>query len=104
MSDLSEILGVATYRWPNGLVVVRLVGALDVLGAARLIDETTRIDPVAGEHLVVHMQDVTFLDSAGIGALFYTEAFVKARGGHFTISTPNPRSARCSTPPSSAAR
>ena len=91
MSDLSETLGIATYRWPNSRVVVRLVGALDVAGAARLIDETTRIDPVAGDHLVVHMQDVPFLDSAGVGALYYTEAFVKARGGDFAISTPNPR-------------
>ena len=29
MSDLSETLGIATYRWPNSRVVVRLVGALD---------------------------------------------------------------------------
>ena len=91
MSDLSEKLGVATYRGADALVVIRLVGSLDAAGAARLMDEATRADPGAGDRVVVHLEDVTFLDSAGIGGLCYTEAFVKARGGDFAISAPGPR-------------
>ncbi len=79
MSDLSEKLGIATYRWPSGEVVVRLVGALDAAGADRLIDESTQIDLGPGDRVRLHMQDVTFLDSIGIGSLCYIEAFVHAR-------------------------
>jgi hypothetical protein len=32
MSDLSERLGITTYRWPNGRVVARLIGKLDPAG------------------------------------------------------------------------
>ena len=90
MSGLSEKLAIATFRWSDRSVVVRLVGALDAAGAGRLIDEATQIDPGAGDRVVLHLHDVTFLDSAGIGALCYTEAFVKARGGEFAISTTSP--------------
>jgi hypothetical protein len=48
MPELSEKLGVASHRLPDGRVAVRLVGALDDAGAARLIDATTRLDPGAG--------------------------------------------------------
>jgi anti-anti-sigma factor len=90
MSDLSEKVGVATYRSLGGPVVVRLVGALDAAAAGRLIDEAAKIDPGVGDRVELHMQDVTFLDSAGIGALCYLEAFVKVRGGDFAISAPSP--------------
>jgi anti-anti-sigma factor len=91
MSALSEQLDVATYHGPDGLVVIRLAGSLDAAGAVRLMDETTRADPAAGDRVVVHLEDVTFLDSAGIHALCYTEAFVKARGGDFAVTAPGPR-------------
>src|SRR4051794_1619122 len=91
MSDLSEELGVATYRGSGGRAVIRVVGALDVAGAGRLIDETTRLDPGVGDRVVVDLRAVTFIDSAGLGALCYGEAFVKARGGGFAIAAPGPR-------------
>jgi hypothetical protein len=56
MSDLSERLAMATYRWPNGRVVARLVGA--VAGAARLIDENPNLEdrraPEPGAGNVTH--------------------------------------------------
>lgn len=90
MSDLSERLGIITYRSPSGRVVVQMVGTLDPAGGARLIDEMTLLDTGAGDRVVVDMQDVTFLDCAGIGALCYLEA----RGGNFEISSPSPRAPR----------
>jgi anti-anti-sigma factor len=91
MSDLSDTLAVTTDRWSDCGVVVRLAGALDGAGGRRLIDEATHIDPGAGDRVVVQLHDVTFLDAAGICALFYTQAFVEARGGTFAISTTSPR-------------
>jgi anti-anti-sigma factor len=67
-----------------------MAGPLDAAGAARLIDATTRIDPRAGDRVVVHLDAASSLDAAGIGALCYAEAFVRARGGgRFAISTPS---------------
>ena len=91
MSDLSETLGIASHRFAGGRVAVRPAGVLDSAGAARLIDAMTRIDPCVGDRVVLHLDDVTFLDSACIGALCYAEAFVRARGGQFSISPPSPR-------------
>jgi anti-anti-sigma factor len=92
MSELSERLGITIDRSPNGRVVVRLVGALDVAGAARRIDETTRLDPGAGDRVVLQLHDGMYLDSTGVGALCHAAAFVKARGGNFEICTPRQRS------------
>lgn len=91
MSDLSQTLGIAISRWPIGRVIVRLDGALDAVGAHELIDAATGIDPGPGDRVVLQLQDVTFLDSAGIGALCYTETFVRARGGQFVIAAPGAR-------------
>ena len=91
MSVLSEKLGIASDRVPDGPVVVRLVGALGAAGAARLIEAITLLDPHAGDRVVLHLDDETFLDPAGVGALCYAEAFVRARGGLFAISTGSPR-------------
>jgi anti-anti-sigma factor len=90
MSELSEKLRVTTCRGSYGTVLVGLAGALDAAGAGGLIDEVTQIEPGAGDRVVLQLRDVTFLDSAGIGALCYAEAFVNARGGAFTIATPRP--------------
>jgi anti-anti-sigma factor len=91
MSELSEKLAIASHRLPDGRVTVRMAGVLDAAGAARLIDATTRIDPRAGDRVVVHLDAASSLDAAGIGALCYAEAFVRARGGRFAISAPSRR-------------
>ena len=47
--------------------MIRLAGSLDVAGRARVIEETAQIDLHAGDHVMVHWNDVTFLDSAASG-------------------------------------
>jgi len=113
MSDLSGTLGVATYQGSGDRAVIRVVGALDIVGAGRLIDETTLLDPGVGDRVVVDLDEVTLIDSAGIGALCYGEAFVEARRGAFAIAAPSPRTRaelelagldRCCTPADEARR
>jgi anti-anti-sigma factor len=89
MSHASEMLGIAAYTWPNGRVVIRLVGSLDGSSASRLVDEAGRLDVRAGHHLVLHLEDVTFVDSLGISAVLATEAMARDRGCEFQISSPS---------------
>jgi anti-anti-sigma regulatory factor len=77
-------LGVTSYRRPGGDVVVRLVGPLDAVSAPRLMDEMLAVDPHADDRAVLHLGDVT--DSAGVGALFYLEAFVRVRRARLVLS------------------
>ncbi len=90
MSELSEKLGIASYRGANACTVIRLVGPLDGPGGIRLIDEAERIDAGPGDRVIVHLDDVTSVDDAGIRALLEIEALVTARDGDFAISVPDP--------------
>jgi anti-anti-sigma factor len=89
MAELSEMLGIATYQWPDGRIVIRLVGELDASGAPRLIDETGRVDPHVGDRVVLHLADVTLIDAAAIGALCYVDAFVRSRQGDLMFDSPS---------------
>jgi len=93
MSEQWKSLGVTSYRLLRGDVVVRLAGALDSASTPHLMDEMAAVDPRAGDRVVLHLADVTSLDSAGVGALFYLEAFVRARRGRLVISRPGGASA-----------
>jgi anti-anti-sigma factor len=93
MSEHWQSLSVTSYRVPGGDVVVRLVGALDSASAAQLMDEVAAVDPRAGDRIVLHLADVTALDSVGVGALFYLEAFVRVRRGRLVIAMPGGRAA-----------
>ena len=88
MSEHGKKVGVTSYRSPDGDVVVRLAGALDSASARRVIEEMAAIDPRAGDRVVLHLADVTSLESGGVGALFYMEAFVRTRRGRLVISMP----------------
>jgi anti-anti-sigma regulatory factor len=88
MSDLSELLGIAIHRWPNGPVVIRLAGSLDADGAARLIEAMSSLETGIGDRVALHA-DVGHVDAAGVGALFYADAYVRARGGVLEI-VPSP--------------
>lgn len=91
MSELSEKLGIASHRLPDGRAAVRLGGVLDAAGAGRLIEAMTLLDPRLGDRVVLHLDDVTSLDSVSIGALCYAEASARVRGGLFAVSTCSPR-------------
>lgn len=99
MSELSERVGVwncrrrersgvSSYRVRDRDVVVRLMGPLDATSKPLLMDEMAVVDPRAGDRVVLHLADVTVLDSTGVGALFYLEAFVRARHGRLMLSMP----------------
>jgi anti-anti-sigma factor len=90
MSDVPETLRITTHTGLHGRIGLSLVGALDVPGAAILMEETNRRAPGPGDRVVVHLEDVTVLEPAGINALLYAEAFVRSRRGQLAISSSNP--------------
>jgi hypothetical protein len=67
----------------DGRTWLSLVGALDVPGAAILMEETNRRAPGPGNHVVVHLEHVTILEPAGINALLYAEAFVRTAAANW---------------------
>ena len=77
MPDLSETLGIATYRKSESRIVIRLNGPLDNANASRLMDELAEADPYVRDLVELDLEDVTSIDSTGIGALIYAEAFVR---------------------------
>jgi anti-anti-sigma factor len=67
----------------DGVRIVRLEGELDKLGvdAAR-----SRLDPLAIGRLVVDLDRVTFIDSAGLHALFALARLAGSRGGALALA------------------
>jgi anti-anti-sigma factor len=90
MALVTEALRIRTHTGLHGRIAMRLIGPLDTHGATVLMDETSRRAPGPGDHLVLHLEDVTVLEPAGVNALAYVEAFVRARGCHVTIASSNP--------------
>ena len=91
MSDLSETLHVATFRSAHDRVVIRVAGVLDAAGAVLLTDEAARLAVRDGDVVMVDADGLTYLNSAGVGALHTVEAFVTAQGGIVTIASPDQR-------------
>jgi anti-anti-sigma factor len=85
----TQLLTLATHWWPNGLVVVDVGGDLDATHAHRLFGEITRLDLHPGQHLDLHLAEVTFLDSVGASVLLAGEALAVGRGCSFSISAPS---------------
>jgi anti-anti-sigma factor len=72
----------------NGAAITRLEGRLS-LETVHYFIETLRPEPA--EHLVLDMSGVTFLDSAGVGALVSLFVSRKHHGKTFALAALNPQ-------------
>jgi anti-anti-sigma factor len=82
---------ISTHRTSDGGVIVGIRGELDIGSAERL--RSVILHAVNASHppwLVVDLLYTTLLDSAGIGALIAGYNAMRAIGGRFTVSSPNP--------------
>jgi anti-anti-sigma factor len=67
-----------------GATVVRITGDLDKLATDAV---RARVEGLAdGRRLVLDLGSVTFLDSAGLHALFGLESLVRSRGGALALA------------------
>jgi anti-anti-sigma factor len=90
MSLMMDTLRIRTHTGLHGRIGMRLIGPLDARGATVLMEETSRRLPGPGDSIVLRLEDVTVLEPAGVNALAYVEAFVRARGCQLTIASSNP--------------
>ncbi|HEX2040266.1 MAG TPA: STAS domain-containing protein [Acidimicrobiales bacterium] len=74
-----------------GTVVVAVSGEVDAAGSESL---RTRLDDVIDDEsplsLVVDLQELTFMDSTGLGVLVHALKRMRERGGDLTLSAPSP--------------
>jgi anti-sigma B factor antagonist len=65
--------------------VVQLRGVLNSVQADQFRQEINNILDAEINHILVDFQDVTFMDSSGLGALVTALKRVKAKGGRFSL-------------------
>ena len=83
--DPPESLGVMTDEF-RGVPVVRLEGEVDKLAVEQA---RTRLDPLAASgKLVIDLDRVSFIDSAGLHALFGLGRVASASGGAVALAVP----------------
>jgi anti-anti-sigma factor len=73
----------------DGHLVVALCGDLDVTGAAETEAAITAL-VARGQHLVIDMSALGFLDCSALGALLRAQALARRRGGDVALAAPQP--------------
>jgi stage II sporulation protein AA (anti-sigma F factor antagonist) len=71
-------------------LVVRLAGDLDLTSADEIRTVLDQYIDAGCRHLVLHMQEVTFIDSSGLGVLLGRLRRLEPLGGHMTVVRPSP--------------
>ena len=81
-----------TQREANGIYILSLSGRL-VLGPESSGFRTTveNLLSSGNARLVVNLEHVNYVDSAGLGALIEAHRATKAKGGHLKLSSLGPR-------------
>ena len=84
--DLLEPAGVRVQIRPDATPVVKICGELDIYSAPQLRDELLRVVRRHGPRLSLDLQDVTFLDCAGVTVLLATRRRARLEDGWVQIS------------------
>ena len=81
-----------TVRRERGVVIAEVTGEIDMSTAARLREGLTRLAG-SGQPLIVDLNRITFIDSAGLGVLVAAARQAGAHGGslHAVCSQPQVR-------------
>lgn len=76
-------------RTSNGRTVLALVGELDLDTAPRLVAQVDRCAGGTPTSVVIDLDEVTFVDSSGLGALVACWRRLRQAGVPLTIANPN---------------
>lgn len=79
------------HRVERGLTLVKISGEIDVFTSPRLREELLEVIENGGQHLVVDLSEVTFLDSTGLGVLVGIYHRLRARDGSMSFTGVNDR-------------
>jgi anti-anti-sigma factor len=77
------------HRWTDNVAVVRLGGRVDLLTAVEVKHAFARAVAHGQRRLVVDLNDVTFIDSSGLGALIGGLKVARQAGGDLRIARPS---------------
>ncbi len=86
---MAKALTIRTRREP-GCVVVTVVGEVDIATVARLRERLSALT-AGGVPLVADLDQVSFIDSAGLGALVGTATRAAAYGGSLSVVCAQPK-------------
>jgi len=80
-----------TVRQLPHAVVATFTGKIALDDGCRLLRETVRALLDGGQRrILLNLEQVNFLDSAGLGELVRTHVATRGRGGHLTLVNPSP--------------
>jgi anti-anti-sigma factor len=74
---------------PGGITIVHPSGRLDLLSAAQLRQDLSKLVGDGQSRLVIDLDAVTFIDSSGLGALIGGLKAARQAGGDLRIARPN---------------
>ncbi|MET7425179.1 STAS domain-containing protein [Dactylosporangium sp. NPDC005555] len=83
-------MDVAVTERPDGVVLVRLLGALDIDSAPLLREAMHRALDSGQSRIVVDLGGVEFCDSVGLGTFAYSHNRCVADGGFLRLAAPSP--------------
>ncbi|HLS07130.1 MAG TPA: anti-sigma F factor antagonist [Bacillota bacterium] len=82
---------IVSYEVTENVLIVRLVGELDHHEAEQLREEWAhKIYATGIKHIIVNLQDLTFMDSSGLGVLIGRYKEVLQLGGEMLVCHVNP--------------
>ncbi len=90
---MGEILSIRVRREP-GHVLVTAAGEIDIATAPRLHDQLAAILASGSWHLIVDLDQVSFIDAAGLSVLSLAAGQATARGGSLHLVCARPRTRR----------
>jgi anti-sigma B factor antagonist len=87
---MGEILSIRVRREP-GHVLVTITGEIDISTAPQLDEQLITILPSGDRYLIVDLDQVSFIDAAGLGVLARAAKRATARGGTLHLVCARPR-------------
>ncbi len=74
----------------NNAIHIKLTGEMDAHGCSQIGNELERIiDATIVQHISLDINDVTFLDSSGVGVIVFLFKRLKSSGGSLEINNVN---------------
>jgi anti-anti-sigma factor len=89
VSHCERLLRILTHCWPNGRIVLRVVGDLDAINAHRLFDVVVDLDLKPGQRVALNLEGVTSLDSVGASVLVACQRVARDHACSLSVTSPS---------------
>ncbi len=77
-------------RQMEDAVIFDLSGRFEFQATPQFFASLDRIDEMSGQHLILNLEQISFLDSSGLGAIHVAHQKLSAVGGTMSIVNPLP--------------